>query len=679
MNNTIHDSLQNFAANRTELQRIYADAETLLGQLKMAAEQKALATARANLDADTFKVLVIGEFKRGKSTFINALLGEEILPSFAIPCTAVINEIKYAETKRAVLHFKSPLPANRPKLAADMEAHIAAHLNETAIPPLEVPIDRLEEFVTIPDPGKDQTQSVEETPFAKVELYWPIDLCRNNVEIIDSPGLNEHGTRTKVTTDYITRADAVVFVLSCSALCSETELNVIDDAVTGAGHEEIFFVCNRFDEVRERERPRLVQFGKDKLSQRTKLGEDGIVFLSSLDALEAKESQNEEALKASGFSILESKLVRFLVEDRGRMKLLRPSSSLRRQLRKAVGEVIPLRRAMLAKERGELEQKVAEAQPKLEDAKKRQAIVLSKIDNEILRIGMDVQAIVARFVKDCADEVPGWLASFTPKSNLTFLSLESTKKQCERLAREQLDHVQHKISEKQKSWQEKEFMPRLESGMELLREKTEVDMKGFFDLLDQVKTGVGSGSVTEKQSEVSGWQRVAAAGVGWIALSPGGALMGANSGFKGLFQAILPQLGLAFLLGILGLTNPVVLFGTLLAGGGIQAMLSNRSAERTLRETIVQKISDSLRNNAEQAGRDTADKVASKLREIKSEVNKGLENEIATVRESLNEIVETKRKGDKEAEKELMALDKYARTANQLADSLDSLEEGIKF
>ena len=47
-----------------------------------------------------FKVLIIGEFKRGKSTFINALLGEKILPSAAKPCTAIISEVKYGTEKQ---------------------------------------------------------------------------------------------------------------------------------------------------------------------------------------------------------------------------------------------------------------------------------------------------------------------------------------------------------------------------------------------------------------------------------------------------------------------------------------------------------------------------------------------------------------------------------------------------
>lgn len=79
---------------------------------------------RQQLMNDTFKVTVIGNFKSGKSTLINALLGQEILPANALPTTAVITEIKYGEKPKAVLHFVNPLPEKMyygmPKILSNM-------------------------------------------------------------------------------------------------------------------------------------------------------------------------------------------------------------------------------------------------------------------------------------------------------------------------------------------------------------------------------------------------------------------------------------------------------------------------------------------------------------------------------------------------------------------------------
>ena len=673
----LFDSLLDFSSKRAMLQGIYSDADGLLEALKMDSERKGLAEARANLDADTFKVLVIGEFKRGKSTFINALLGEEVLPSFSIPCTAVINEIKYSEQKRAVLHFQSPLPSSRPKLADDVEKHIASHSGEASIPPMEIPIERIEEFVVIPDPGKDQAESVSESPFAKVDIFWPIDLCKNNVEIIDSPGLNEHGTRTKVTTDYLSRVDAVIFVLSCSALASESELNVIDDAIIGGGHEDIFFVCNRFDEIRERERPRVVEYGRKRLAERTKLGSDGILFLSSRDALDAKLDKDADALQSSGFPKLEQELVSFLVHDRGRMKLLRPANALRRQLNKSIREVIPMRRAMLAGSLGELERNYEEAKPRLDAAEKRRSIIQSKIQVESLRIRADAKDLMVRFVKDCADKVPEWLSSYQPKQTLTFLSLESTKTQCAKLAKEQLEFVQHKLAEKQKEWTKDVFGPCMERGLATIRERTTVDIDEFFGIMDDVREKVQSADATKDQRDIPGWERLVAAGVGWLAISPGSALLGGTGGFNGLVKSILPQLGVAIVLGLLGLTNPLIFIPALLGAGGIQAMFSNKSMEKKLQEQIVQSIQTSLRKSADDSAEESARKIDEKLAELTASIDSGLSKEVQTIRESVESILDSKRKGEAASRAESAALDDQFKAAGGLLDQIDELTEEL--
>ena len=72
----------------------------------------------------------MGEFNRGKSTFINALLGQRVLPAYVLPTTAIINEVKWGQQRRAVLHH---LPKKDGKVK----------------PPLDIPIDQLEKYTTI--------------------------------------------------------------------------------------------------------------------------------------------------------------------------------------------------------------------------------------------------------------------------------------------------------------------------------------------------------------------------------------------------------------------------------------------------------------------------------------------------------------------------------------------------
>src|SRR5262245_46402164 len=53
------------------------------------------------LESERFHLVVLGEFNHGKSTFVNAMLGKEVLPVGITPTTASINHVVYADTPRA--------------------------------------------------------------------------------------------------------------------------------------------------------------------------------------------------------------------------------------------------------------------------------------------------------------------------------------------------------------------------------------------------------------------------------------------------------------------------------------------------------------------------------------------------------------------------------------------------
>ena len=233
-----------------------------------------LSAAVASLDSSikkledaTFKTLVIGEFKRGKSTFINALLKDKILPAYPTPCTAVINELKWGEEKKATIYFKSEIkniPEGLDQMVVD---HIQRH-NCTNVPPLDVDFNAFQKCVVIPDPGKEQAQSVFESPFSKAVIEYPLDICKNGIEIIDSPGLNEATTRNDITEGYLDKVDAIIFVLLCDPLASKSEMDSIKK-IYDTGHKSIFYVCNRFDGIRDDDdKIRVINFAKQKLLPR---------------------------------------------------------------------------------------------------------------------------------------------------------------------------------------------------------------------------------------------------------------------------------------------------------------------------------------------------------------------------------------------------------------------------
>ena len=109
---------------------LLAQGIQVFGEVEMYTEAATLTDLAAKVKAETFKVMVVGQFKVGKSTFINALLGKDILPAYAIPCTAVINEVKYgAQGFMSGTGKKQELELRQLKRDLRAEAEYVAHIS----------------------------------------------------------------------------------------------------------------------------------------------------------------------------------------------------------------------------------------------------------------------------------------------------------------------------------------------------------------------------------------------------------------------------------------------------------------------------------------------------------------------------------------------------------------------
>jgi ribosome biogenesis GTPase A len=141
-----------YLAKKQQLESLIEKQLDVLSNLEMTAWQRDVERLRARVQQDNFKVFVMGEFKRGKSTFINALLGEKVLPAYAIPCTAIINEVKWGNQPRAVLHqLRAP--------------------DGSVAQPQDIPVTDIDQYVVIKEskPGYfGGTEVVYTNPYEKV-------------------------------------------------------------------------------------------------------------------------------------------------------------------------------------------------------------------------------------------------------------------------------------------------------------------------------------------------------------------------------------------------------------------------------------------------------------------------------------------------------------------------------
>lgn len=169
-----------------------------------------VAEISCKLKSQRFRVAVVGEFSQGKSTLLNALLGEEVQPVRAVPCSGTITTLRHGDRKKVICHYKD---------GRQEEISVDEYKEKASIQKVSV----VEQ-----DSDKFATSEIEEIIFEHPDL----DLCKSGVEILDSPGLNGNPDRTAITEKLLKDIDAAIFLTNATRLLSESEKELIQDVRT---------------------------------------------------------------------------------------------------------------------------------------------------------------------------------------------------------------------------------------------------------------------------------------------------------------------------------------------------------------------------------------------------------------------------------------------------------------
>src|SRR5215207_6547624 len=195
------------------------------------------------LDEDRFHLVVVGEFNHGKSTFVNALLGETVLPVGVTPTTAAIHQLKYADKPEATVVFQS---GKRDPIAFEDTRKFAV----------------------------GGGSSPEDVDF--LEVGYPAPLLKERILLVDTPGVNDLSLqRADITYSYIPRADAVLFLLDAGQILKESERQFLNDKLLKASRDKIVFVITKWDILNEDEKKEALQYARTQLANLVK---DPVVF-----------------------------------------------------------------------------------------------------------------------------------------------------------------------------------------------------------------------------------------------------------------------------------------------------------------------------------------------------------------------------------------------------------------
>ncbi len=301
---------------------------------------------RMTLSREQFEIIVAGEFSNGKSTFLNALLQEELLPSSNVPTTALINKIYYGPLPTFDVHYDNGKVQNLSRQEfLDFVAE-DKHKVEGKTPQILQKI-------------KDQFGKA-----THLEISYPTPICENNIVLIDSPGTNDMDERrVQITHEYIPKSDAAIFLLNATKIFTASEKGFLQ-RILDADIKKIFFVINFKDSIRsEEEFDEIKQVVMKNLP--TGVESPKIYFVSALHALnhykrlkgidsEKQLSRREQrkkkrvlTIEESGMLEFEKELMKFLTTESGTEKLRKPIERAVRLLESVIDDHILFERDSL--------------------------------------------------------------------------------------------------------------------------------------------------------------------------------------------------------------------------------------------------------------------------------------------------------------------------------------------
>lgn len=670
----IQDPYKIFQMNREKLIELIYRIQTVFRKLNIESWDRSLNILHDKVKSEHFKIMVLGNFNAGKSTFINAMLGKEVLPTSIIPCTAVITEIKWGDEKRAILYFREPLPDKLPEIHKPTMDHIQKAGSKN-VPPIEIPFEELNDYLTISDPAKVEKESIIETPYRKIELFWPFKLCENGIEIIDSPGLNDDEIRTKITTDYLPTTDAVLFILNCNVLAGHYEMEVIDKHIRGAGYEYIFFICNHFDTIRSKERDRLISYGQNKLKDNTRLGTEGIFFISAIDALEGRCNNDNSMIEKSGILKLEEYLTRFLTNEIGKIKLLQPSQELIHAIKEVRINIIPGQRKMLEENIDYIEKIYQQNDIQLKDAERYKGQIIEKINYHRIELKKKVKDITEKKLIELAEKIPQLVENLKVETKIKIITFKR-QEQAEMLVKEVVSKTKDQIDQQLLGWRKEILIPLIDEKFEKMLGDIKGSVDNFYAKIDQINADFSgiTGETTELGRDISGTERFIASLGGLLVGSIFSGAHGAMLGYKGLVASIATQIGIAVVaIGILGITNPFTILGALLGGSMLTGWLKKELLVDKAKIEIGKEIQIKFRNDIYHNADKLAENVYQQTNIFVKATESHLGQEINVIYEKVEAVLKDKKAGDEQVKIKKTLLNELEKEVNSVDAELQDL------
>ncbi len=263
-------------------------------------EHSSLEGKRNELRDGKYRVVFLGAFNVGKSTMINALLGDEYLPTVLEECTTKITHVMRGDTMRTILRLHTPCTDEEVQgfrdlvLAFGIGAEVSKSDEHDEIA-LDYPecnpralLNTLRALVTMNATDEFPQLDSLRSKFDELIVQLPNKAIAEDIALVDSPGAHTiSDTSTRITQDIIPNCHLVICLLDSQNAGNEQNRAFIESIVKHK-HRKVFFVLNKSDQLSPHEIDPMGRRGpaKDLIRSLTGVVQNPeIFFISSLYAL----------------------------------------------------------------------------------------------------------------------------------------------------------------------------------------------------------------------------------------------------------------------------------------------------------------------------------------------------------------------------------------------------------
>ena len=612
-----------------------------------------------------FEVAIVGEFKRGKSTLINALLGQEVLPADVLPATATLNRVTYSTEPYVQVEYKN----------GDSE---------------RVEIDRLEEYVTkLTSESERKAETVKEAT-----VYYDTEFCRNNVDIIDTPGLNDDDQMTNVTMSIIPKIDAAVFVISANSPFSQFEKEFLEKKMLTSDVGRIIFVVNCFgtftqddeNKIVETVRTRIGKYVMEKAKKvmgedsrefavyKRKIGTPRVIGVYAKRALTAKTNGDKELLEQSNFPEFEKALETLLTQERGVITLQILANKITNSGTEILRSIVMQENALMIAN-DEFMEKYDAAIKEIDEIRNLKRSEFVKINDAANKVFEDLRPVLDNYWSNIEEAAMEVIDNFQmssddfKKDRLKLVSSKLTEKIKESMeARAQIicEQIQNSINQAVSGETE-----RLQEFEDEFFESVAA-IQRMFAVSDRVSSN--GGTLDKVIGAATGAYGVGGIYLGFRESGVKGALLGGATGLAGFYATYYAAM---FFAGFFGLTGGLPITLVMMAFAGIAGTFtSNFAVDKILVQERIDKYKTNFKANVKKQFHEmmlnndftetVRRQVFSSFDSIKSKIEEETEIILRDTQETLDNLNDLKAEKSEVSQKEMERLHVIAETASEL-------------